>query len=69
MKGHTEIKSRQCAGMSDPEGSSPTFADEPQYTATACDTGPKRGATEFDSAAEDIQNTGPMPEESTSNTR
>ncbi len=69
MKGHTEIVSRQCEGMSDPEGSLPKFATEEQYSATACDTGPKRGATQFDEPGPDIAHEGPMEEEHTSNTR
>ena len=69
MKGHTEIVSRQVKGMSDPEGSSPQFETEPQHSATTCDTGPKRGATEFDQPGPDILNEGPMEEAHTANTR
>ena len=69
MKGHTETVSRQVRGMSDPEGSLPHFEMEPEYSATACDTGPKRGAIEFDSQGPDVEHETPMEEAHTSNTR
>ena len=66
---HMQVKSRQCAGMSDPEGTSPTFEKETPHAETASDIGPKRGELEFGRPGPDIEHEGPMEEEHTSNTR
>lgn len=67
MEGHTTTTSRQCKGMSDPEGDSPNFEKEPCVSATASDAGPRRGTLEFDDPMPEPK--GKMEEEHTSNTR
>ena len=69
MEEHTQIKSRQCKGMSDPEGTQPNMPVETPDSATACDAGPKRGATKFDDPGPNVTGLGPMEEEHTSRTR
>lgn len=70
MEQHTQIRSRQCKGLSDPEGVQPS-ADTVTTpdTVTACDEGPQRGATKFDNPGPNVEGQGPMEEEHTSRTR
>jgi hypothetical protein len=62
---HTTVTSRQCKGMSDPEGDSPTFAQE---KVTDADGWTPRG-NKFDDAAKDCTKEEKMEEEHTSRTR
>jgi hypothetical protein len=66
---HTSVKSRQLAGMSDPEGEQPTPQHEAPHPETASDSGPSRGMLEFDRPGPDCTKEGKMEEEHTSNTR
>lgn len=69
MEEHTQIKSRQCKGMSDPEGTQPSPEMETPHNETACDSGPRRGKLQFDSPGPDCCSEGKMEEAHTSNTR
>lgn len=63
---HTTITSRQCKGMSDPEGDQPSATEEP---CTGADGYKSRAATKFDDSAPDCTKEGQMEEEHTSRTR
>jgi hypothetical protein len=68
MEEHTQIKSRQAIG-SDPEGAQPSPEIETPHNETACDSGPKRGAIQFDSPGPNCCTEGKMEEAHTSGTR
>jgi hypothetical protein len=69
MNGHTTFVSRQCAGLSDPEGEldQGKFEGEEQHSATASDGSPRKGTLHFDDPCHDITAETPMPEAHTSN--
>ena len=69
MEEHTQIKSRQCKGMSDPEGTQINPTIEKGKSVDASDAGASRAATKFDDDGPNCCNEGPMEEQHTSRTR
>jgi hypothetical protein len=69
MEGHTEIKSRQCKGMTDPEGTQPAtpFEDTPSCKATMY--GEVNRGTKFDDPGPNVLGQGKMEEAHSSRTR
>ena len=66
---HTQVKSRQCAGMSDPEGAQPNAETDNSPSAQAAFANEPSRGTKFDDPAPDCTKEGKMEEEHTSNTR
>ena len=69
MEEHSQIKSRQCKGMSDPEGAQPKAAVEHSASVGATFAGEVKRGTKFDDNGPDCCSEGKMEEEHTSRTR